>query len=67
LGASRVRGRLRRIDDLVRQQRRRRDLGCLPRGAQRRAVPQEGWPVALAYVVGFFAMLLVLGFRPAVH
>ncbi len=24
----------------------------------------EGWPIALAYVVGFFVMLLVLGWQP---
>jgi Na+/H+ antiporter NhaD/arsenite permease-like protein len=28
---------------------------------------EEGWPVALAYVVGFFALLLVLGWQPHVH
>jgi hypothetical protein len=28
---------------------------------------KEGWPVALAYVVGFFVMLLVLGWQPFQH
>jgi hypothetical protein len=25
---------------------------------------KEGWPVALAYVVGFFALLVALGWQP---
>ena len=35
-----------------------------PQGRSVGAWLREGWPVALAYVVGFFAMLALIGFHP---
>jgi hypothetical protein len=28
---------------------------------------RDGWPVAIAYVVGFFVMLAILGWKPDVE
>ena len=63
LGLSRLCGRLRRIDDLVRLVGRRRAGEPVPATRARRSVGHGGWHVTVAYVLGFFVLLLVLGWH----
>ena len=68
LGLPGLRGRLRRLDDLVRLVGRRGAVEHVPRGALgRRLAARRGWHVAVGYVVGFFVMLAVLGWHPAIR
>ena len=65
LGLPRLRGRLRRLDDLVRLVGRRGARQHVSRRRSRSARwLRHGWHVAVAYVVGFFVMLAVLGWHP---
>ena len=41
--------------------------GAYPEARNAGRYLKEGWPVAVAYVVGFFVMLLVLGWQPLQH
>ena len=65
LGLPRLRRRLRRVDDLVRLKRRCRDRPTMfPQARSVGLWLRHGWHVALAYVVGFFVLLAVLGWHP---
>ena len=60
-----LRRRVRRLDDLVRIVGRRRAVEPVSRRRGRvGAWLRHGWHVAVAYVVGFFVMLAVVGWRP---
>ena len=63
-GYPRLRGRVRRLDDLVRLVGGRgAGQPCIPRRNPSVAWLRHGWHVALAYVVGFFVMLALLGWH----
>ena len=64
LGLSRLCGRLRRIDDLVRLFGRGGAREHLSGSASVGLWLRHGWHVAVAYVVGFFVMLALLGWHP---
>ena len=64
LGISRLRGRLRRLDDLVRIVGRGRAVQPVSRGEIGGRWVRGGWHVAIAYVIGFFVMLAVIGWHP---
>ena len=64
-GYPRLRGRFRRLDDLVRLQRRAwRCRTCIRRRKSVGNWLRHGWHVTLAYVVGFFVLYAVLGWQP---
>ena len=65
LGHARLRGRLRRLDDLVRLVGGRRALDAVPRSALASARwLRHGWHVAVGYVVGFAALYFIMGWHP---
>ena len=64
LGLPRLRGRLRRLDDLVRLVGRRGAVEHVPEARSVGLWLRHGWHVAVAYVIGFFVMLAMIGFHP---
>ena len=54
----------RRLHDLVRFVRRGRGRGFDAGSEIRGPLVKGGWPVAPAYVIGFFVMLALLGWNP---
>jgi hypothetical protein len=64
LGLPGVRGRLRRLDDLVRLLGGRGADEHVSRGRSVGKWLRHGWTIALAYVVGFLVMLATIGFHP---
>jgi len=63
-GATRLRGRLRRIDDLVRVFRGGRPVEYVSGAKSVGRWLVHGWHVTLAYVIGFFVLLFVMGWHP---
>ena len=64
LGLPGLRGGLRRIDDLVRLIGRRGARQPVPEAKSVGLWLRHGWHVTVAYVIGFFVMLSVLGWHP---
>ena len=59
-----VRGRLRRFDDLVRSSAGVALANMYPEARSVGRWLRHGWHVAVAYVIGFFVMLAIIGFHP---